>query len=39
MIFIRSQGGISHAEIEESTPEDITAGGNVLLQAALQLAG
>jgi acetylornithine deacetylase/succinyl-diaminopimelate desuccinylase-like protein len=39
MIFVRSQGGVSHAEIEESTPEDITAGGNVLLQAALQLAG
>ncbi len=39
MIFVRSQGGVSHAEIEESTPEDITAGGNVLLQAALALAG
>lgn len=39
MIFVRSQGGVSHAEIEHSTPEDITAGGNVLLQAALQLAG
>jgi N-carbamoyl-L-amino-acid hydrolase len=39
MIFVRSQGGVSHAEIEESTPEDIAAGGNVLLQAALQLAG
>lgn len=39
MIFVRSAGGISHAEIEYSTPEDITAGGNVLLQAALSLAG
>ncbi len=39
MIFVRSQGGVSHAEIEHSTPEDITAGGNVLLQAALSLAG
>jgi len=39
MIFVRSQGGVSHAEIEYSTPEDITAGGNVLLQAALELAG
>jgi N-carbamoyl-L-amino-acid hydrolase len=39
MIFVRSQGGVSHAEIEESTAEDIAAGGNVLLQAALQLAG
>ena len=39
MIFVRSVGGVSHAEIEHSTPEDITAGGNVLLQAALSLAG
>jgi N-carbamoyl-L-amino-acid hydrolase len=39
MIFVRSQGGVSHSEIEHSTPEDITAGGNVLLQAALSLAG
>ena len=39
MIFVRSQGGVSHAEIEHSTPEDIAAGGNVLLQAALTLAG
>ena len=39
MVFVRSQGGVSHAEIEHSTPEDITAGGNVLLQAALALAG
>lgn len=38
MIFVRSQGGVSHAEIEHSTPEDIAAGGNVLLQAALRLA-
>ncbi|MEZ4533036.1 MAG: Zn-dependent hydrolase [Thermomicrobiales bacterium] len=39
MIFVRSAGGVSHAEIEYSTPEDITAGGDVLLQAALALAG
>jgi N-carbamoyl-L-amino-acid hydrolase len=39
MIFVRSQGGVSHAEIEHSTPEDITAGGNVLLHLALSLAG
>lgn len=39
MIFVRSQGGVSHAEIEHSTPDDITAGGNVLLHAALTLAG
>ncbi len=39
MIFVRSQAGVSHAEIEHSAPEDIVAGGNVLLQAALELAG
>jgi N-carbamoyl-L-amino-acid hydrolase len=39
MIFVRSQGGLSHAEGEYSTPEDIEAGANVLLLAALQLAG
>ena len=39
MIFVRSQAGVSHAEIEHSTAEDIEAGGNVLLQAVLQLAG
>ncbi|MCO5222455.1 MAG: Zn-dependent hydrolase [Thermomicrobiales bacterium] len=39
MIFVRSEAGVSHAEIEHSTSEDITAGGNVLLHTALQLAG
>lgn len=39
MIFVRSQGGLSHAEGEYSTPEDIKAGVNVLLAAALRLAG
>lgn len=39
MIFVRSQGGLSHTEAEYSTPDDITAGGNVLLQATLELAG
>ncbi|MBX3070660.1 MAG: Zn-dependent hydrolase [Thermomicrobiales bacterium] len=38
MIFVRSQGGLSHAEGEYSTPEDIEAGANVLLLAALQLS-
>ena len=38
MIFVRSQGGLSHCEAEYSTPEDIEAGANVLLQAALTLA-
>lgn len=39
MIFVRSQAGVSHAEIEYSTPDDIAAGANVLLQSVLQLAG
>jgi N-carbamoyl-L-amino-acid hydrolase len=39
MIFVRSQGGLSHCETEYSTPEDIEAGANVLLGAALRLAG
>ncbi len=39
MIFVRSQGGLSHNEAEFSTPEDIEAGANVLLGAALLLAG
>lgn len=39
MIFVRSRGGISHSEEEYSRPEDIEAGVNVLLQAALGAAG
>ena len=39
MIFVRSQNGLSHCEQEFSTPEDIDAGANVLLGAALRLAG
>jgi len=39
MIFVRSAGGLSHSEAEYSTPDDLAAGTNVLLQAALQLAG
>jgi beta-ureidopropionase / N-carbamoyl-L-amino-acid hydrolase len=39
MIFVRSQGGLSHSEGEYSTPEDIENGVNVLLSAALRLAG
>lgn len=38
MIFVRSQGGLSHCPQEYSSPEDIEAGVNVLLQAALRLA-
>ncbi len=39
MVFVRSQGGLSHAEGEYSTPEDIEAGANVLLGAAIKLTG
>jgi N-carbamoyl-L-amino-acid hydrolase len=39
MIFVRSRGGVSHCEEEMSTDEDIALGTNVLLQAALSLAG
>ena len=39
MIFIRSQGGLSHCETEYSTPDDVAAGANVLLNATLALAG
>lgn len=38
MIFVRSKGGLSHCEEEESSREDIEAGANVLLGAALRLA-
>ena len=38
MIFIRSAGGLSHSEAEYSTPEDLEAGANVLLHAAIRLA-
>jgi N-carbamoyl-L-amino-acid hydrolase len=39
MIFVRSINGLSHCEEEYSTPEDLEAGANVLLYAALRLAG
>lgn len=39
MIFIPSQDGISHNVNEYSSPEDIEAGANVLLNAALKRAG
>lgn len=39
MIFVRTQGGLSHCEQEYATPEDIEAGTNVLLHATLRLAG
>ncbi|GHB18827.1 Zn-dependent hydrolase [Salinicola rhizosphaerae] len=39
MIFIPCEKGISHNEAEYATPEDVSAGANVLLRAALELAG
>ncbi len=39
MIFARSANGLSHCEQEYSTPGDLEAGANVLLRAALRLAG
>jgi N-carbamoyl-L-amino-acid hydrolase len=39
MIFIPCKDGISHNEIEDATPEHITAGCNVLLHAMLERAG
>lgn len=39
MIFVRSVAGLSHCEEEYSTPDDLEAGANVLLQTACRLAG
>lgn len=39
MIFIPCIDGISHNEVEDAKPEWITAGGQVLLGAMLELAG
>jgi len=38
MIFIPSRGGVSHNPAEYSSPEDLAAGANVLLQTVLELA-
>jgi len=38
MIFVPCVGGISHNEIEDAKPDDLTAGGNVLLNAVLDAA-
>ena len=38
MIFVPCEGGISHNEIENATPQDLAAGCNVLLHAALARA-
>lgn len=37
MIFVPCANGISHNEAESATPEDLTAGCNVLLQAVLSM--
>ncbi|MEE3663091.1 Zn-dependent hydrolase [Brenneria sp. g21c3] len=39
MIFIPCKDGISHNEIEYSSPEQVTAGANVLLHAVMETAG
>jgi N-carbamoyl-L-amino-acid hydrolase len=39
MIFVPSKGGISHNPAEDTDPEDLEAGANVLLQVLLELAG
>ncbi|MBV8119774.1 MAG: Zn-dependent hydrolase [Alphaproteobacteria bacterium] len=38
MVFVPCVGGISHNEIEDATPADLTAGCNVLLNAVLETA-
>lgn len=37
MIFVPSEGGVSHAEVEYTSPEDCTQGANVLLHTLLRL--
>ncbi len=39
MIFIPCEGGISHNEVENATPEDCAAGTNVLLYSIISQAG
>jgi len=38
MVFVPCVGGISHNEIEDAKPEDLTAGCNVLLNALVEAA-
>jgi N-carbamoyl-L-amino-acid hydrolase len=38
MLFVRCQEGISHNPSEYATPEDVTAGAQVLTSALLRLA-
>jgi allantoate deiminase len=39
MLLVRSQGGVSHHPDEESTPEDVALGVDVLAAAVTRLAG
>jgi N-carbamoyl-L-amino-acid hydrolase len=39
MIFVPSEGGISHNPAEHTTPDQIEAGANVLLDVLVELAG
>lgn len=38
MIFVPCEGGLSHNELEAASPEDLTAGADVLLHAVLAVA-
>jgi N-carbamoyl-L-amino-acid hydrolase len=38
MIFVPCKDGLSHNELEHTEPEDLIAGGNVLLHTILDLA-
>ena len=37
MIFVPCENGLSHNELENAQPEDLIAGGHVLLHAILEL--
>ena len=39
MIFIPCEGGLSHDEAENTTPEQVAAGADVLLNAVAENAG
>jgi len=39
MVFVPCEGGISHNEIENARPEDLSAGCSVMLEAVLGTAG
>ena len=39
MIFIPCEGGLSHDEAENTTPEHVSAGADVLLNSVIASAG